>query len=318
MVYLFFFVQPLFLTNYMSICLYNDYEKRHDMVYELYVDSLFLINFVMNLYLLILVDQSCMRTATRMRILLGACAGAVVYVLAFLIAWPAWIKWPVMLLAGGGSMLEIAFRPRSLAAVRQLLRQLLKYSFLVGGLFLFVTNSFPQLRESLTRISGLLGGGAILFWTLRSLQDRDRTKKKEAACQVKLSAEARCVCVTALVDSGNHLREPISGKPVSVISRDIFAALWPNEPAFYRAIPYHSVGKAHGILRGYLLPKLEVEVRGMRKQLTNVYVAVCEEEMLSGMILHPELLLAGSETVKRKGRVEENDSKSGNAGKTAV
>ena len=81
MVYLFFFVQPLFLTNYMSICLYNDYEKRHDMVYELYVDSLFLINFVMNLYLLILVDQSCMRTATRMRILLGACVGAVVYVL---------------------------------------------------------------------------------------------------------------------------------------------------------------------------------------------------------------------------------------------
>lgn len=105
---------------------------------------------------------------------------------------------------------------------------------------------------------------------------------------------------------------------MSVISRDIFAALWPNEPAFYRAIPYHSVGRAHGILRGYLLPKLEVEVRGMRKQLTNVYVAVCEEEMLSGMILHPELLLAGSETVKRKGRVEENDSKSGNAGKTAV
>ena len=39
-------------------------KRMMPMRYELYVDSLFLINFVMNLYLLILVNRSSLRTAT--------------------------------------------------------------------------------------------------------------------------------------------------------------------------------------------------------------------------------------------------------------
>ncbi|MBR1852642.1 MAG: sigma-E processing peptidase SpoIIGA [Lachnospiraceae bacterium] len=260
------------------------------MVYELYVDSLFLINFVMNLYLLILVDRSCMRTATRMRILVGAGAGAIVYVLAFLIPVSAWVKWPMMFVVGTGSMLEITFRPRSLAAVWRLLRQLLRYSFLIGGLLLFLGSRMLWLQKRLTQISGLLGVCAVLFLLLGYLQERDRVKERAAVCQVKLFSEEACVCTTALVDSGNHLREPVSGKPVSVIGQEVFAALWAEEPTLYRAIPYHSVGRNHGILQGYLLPELEVELDGMCKRVADVYVAVCEEEAVSGMILHPEIL----------------------------
>ena len=46
------------------------------MHYELYVDSLFLLNFIMNLYLLILVDNSTLRTATAGRLAAGAAVGA--------------------------------------------------------------------------------------------------------------------------------------------------------------------------------------------------------------------------------------------------
>ncbi len=38
------------------------------MHYELYVDSLFFMNFIMNLYLLILVDRSILRTAPLWRL----------------------------------------------------------------------------------------------------------------------------------------------------------------------------------------------------------------------------------------------------------
>ena len=54
------------------------------MHYELYFDSLFLLNFGMNLLLLILVDHSTCHTATWYRLTAGAAIGAVCYLLPFL------------------------------------------------------------------------------------------------------------------------------------------------------------------------------------------------------------------------------------------
>ena len=61
------------------------------MRYELYVDSLLLINFVMNLYLLMLVSRSSLCTATPGRLLLGALFGAVSYFLPFFLPGPPWL-----------------------------------------------------------------------------------------------------------------------------------------------------------------------------------------------------------------------------------
>lgn len=54
------------------------------MHYELYLDSMFLLNLGMNLLLLIMVDHSTCRTATWYRLLCGAGIGAVCYLLPFL------------------------------------------------------------------------------------------------------------------------------------------------------------------------------------------------------------------------------------------
>ena len=54
------------------------------MHYELYLDSLFLLNFGMNLLLLCLVDHSMGHTATWYRLLAGAVVGAVWYLFPFL------------------------------------------------------------------------------------------------------------------------------------------------------------------------------------------------------------------------------------------
>lgn len=54
------------------------------MHYELYADSLFLMNFGMNLYLLFLVNYSTMRTSGGWRLLLGAGYGSLCYFILFL------------------------------------------------------------------------------------------------------------------------------------------------------------------------------------------------------------------------------------------
>ena len=91
------------------------------MRYELYVDSLFLMNFVMNLYILILVNRSTLRTATPGRLLAGAIVGGGGYLLPFIIGGPI----PFRLLLGAATalgMLPISFPIKGLKNFMKLVR----------------------------------------------------------------------------------------------------------------------------------------------------------------------------------------------------
>lgn len=142
------------------------------MYYELYVDSLLLVNFVMNLYLLLLVSQSTLCGTTPVRLLLGAGVGALLYLIPFVGIGSV----PLRLLVGiAGSilgMLLITFRIRSVRSFLQILEKLLYFSFLMGGLLLLAAQKIPFFTAVLTKIAGLLGAGAVayLFLAFRQRQ----------------------------------------------------------------------------------------------------------------------------------------------------
>lgn len=262
------------------------------MYYELYIDSLLLINFVMNLYLLILVDKSMLHTATRGRILGGAALGAVLYLIPFFITGSGRIKILIGGVLSAVGMIEATFRIRSLKGFLKAAERLMIYSFLLGGCLLFIIRCFPQIRRYLLSVFGLLGVGALvcikLFYWLEE-------GKKNNICQVTLVGKGAKITVNALIDTGNSLIEPISGKPVSILEKKVFEGLWREEkPEGYRVVPYHSIGRKRGILHSYLLPELKIEIEGVVKVCKNVYVGVGEEELQCGegysFILNPGLL----------------------------
>lgn len=265
------------------------------MQYELYVDSLLLVNFVMNLYLLILVSRNTLCTATPGRLIAGAACGALSYFLPFLLPGPAWVKVFSGMALGAAGMICIAFRIRRVRMFFKILEKLLIYSFFLGGLLLFLVRSVPALRNGMMNIFSIMGIGAAGFLVL-SCFFKDR-KKDRSLCRATLIRKDDKITVEALMDSGNTLVEPISGKPVSIIGKNIYQSLWKEEEAGFRAIPYHSIGKKRGILQGYLLPELQIEVDGEIRSCKDVYVAVSEEiggdSSLGGqvkMILNPALL----------------------------
>ena len=78
----------------------------------------------------------------------------------------------------------------------------------------------------------------------------------------------------------------------------MFDELWERDEEGFRAVPYHSIGKKHGILPGYLLPELVLETGGMKYRFTDVYVAVSHEKISAAdsagaesvnMIINPRL-----------------------------
>lgn len=78
-------------------------------------------------------------------------------------------------------------------------------------------------------------------------------ERKARRCRVRLYKDGREYETEALVDTGNRLRDPVTGKPVSILSEKAAEALavdvWKKEEAKVSGfwyIPYHSVGKSEG------------------------------------------------------------------------
>lgn len=99
----------------------------------------------------------------------------------------------------------------------------------------------------------------------------------------------------ALLDTGNHLADPVSKAPVCLISGKLASQIDSLfMPEKYHAIPFQSIGKDRGILNAYELPFLTVEDHEQRVRKEHVIVAICNtgipEKSIYQMILHPRLL----------------------------
>ena len=101
------------------------------MHYELYLDSMFLLNLGMNLLLLIMVDHSTCRTATWYRLLCGAGIGAVCYLLPFLWKGAALLKLLLCMLPGTLLMLTVTFRIRNWHSLWSYFRKQMYDTFLL-------------------------------------------------------------------------------------------------------------------------------------------------------------------------------------------
>ena len=295
------------------------------MHYELYVDSLFFLNFIMNLYLLMLVDKTAYGRAGKGRLLAGAAVGAACFVLPFLLRGPAVLKILLGMGAGSAGMLCIAFPVKSLRMFLKLLERLAICSFGMGGGILFLIRLFPGLREALASVPGILGMGALFLLLFARLRDEPYG---EGPCRALLRRNGRELAVEALIDSGNSLFEPISGKPVCVVGRAVFDSLWEGFREGFRAVPYHSIGKRRGILPAYLLTELRLETGGMEYLFTDVYVAVSDEEISGAdsagaesvkMIINPRLFAERKRGGRGKRQNERRyDTESHDTGKDAI
>lgn len=273
------------------------YRKGEEaLYYEVYIDSLFLLNFTMNLYLLMPVNKSLNRAATRRRLFAGAAMGGAGYCLMFLLPFGAVMKTVSAAVLVNCGMVFFVFRPCSVKAFFKTFETMLLYSFLMGGGFLLLLNHVKPFRKHMMSVTGILACGGLFMLVFSHLAEGRREKKK-VSCKVVLSGkQGSRITIQAIVDTGNSLKEPISGKPVSVLEKAVFDSLFGEEgpQEGFRAIPYRSVGCERGIMKGFLLPEMTIEQDGIKKVCRNVYVGVSERAVSSAasyrMLLHPELL----------------------------
>lgn len=197
---------------------------------------------------------------------------------------------------GGITAIIVAwlFRPEGWKYYYKLLISSYMSALSLGGVFLVLENILGGKNVSFT-----FWGILVVFIYFIAKRIYVKLGRKNDFCKVVLffSKEESCE-LTALVDSGNGLIDPISKTLVSIVEeKEILSFKKYLKEEKIRLIPFHSVGNKKGILEAYFIDKMEIRKDGEIDVINQPMIAITKDVISVNeryqMILHPELVKQG-------------------------
>lgn len=209
-------------------------------------------------------------------------------------------------------MIYVAFQPKT---IKDTIKKLLVFyltSFAFGGCALALLY-FLKPEDIFARNGILIGtypvkvailGGLIGFCliVITFKVVKSKIQKKDMFCKVIILFKEKQTEVTAMIDTGNLLRDPITKMSVIVVEKNSLADLVPeailnhiqeliggeainleaSETEYlskFRIIPFSSVGKQHGLLIGFKADNIKIQYNENEQNLNNVIVGIYDKEL---------------------------------------
>ena len=125
---------------------------------------------------------------------------------------------------------------------------------------------------------------------------------EEYRTEITLEDQGDRWVLTGLIDTGNHLTEPLTGRPVSILDRQEAEKLRrfrriQQERNGYLYIPYRTVGTENGWMMGIVIDAMYVKYKGKEIRIVHPVLAVSGERLSRAgryqMILNPLQICAG-------------------------
>lgn len=294
-----------------------------------YAEYLLIENTIIN-YIILYVTKKITRTETsKLRLFLAALTGSVYTLVAFFPSLQFLVKFSIKF-SISILIIIIAFNPERLNLFFKQIAAFYMVSFAFAGaiigIFYILTNninltafSFKDSDELIKFLMIGIGVSTLLIkYTLKFYQTR--VTKENYLTSMIIGLNNREVELTALIDTGNSLREPISQRPVIIAEYNALEDILPSlvrdmyieekeldlnfmvevmeeigDDIKLRLIPFKSIGNENGILIGFKPDSIKVCLDDQVKILTEeIIVAIYNEklatdEQYSGL-LHPEIL----------------------------
>lgn len=263
-------------------------KRGRNVYYELYIDVLFLENFLMD-YILLLVAKKVLKCPVSYgRLCLGALTGAVLTCLVTAIRIPfAFIKILLFYTLVPTTMLFAGLRITDRRSFFRAMLTLYISGFLVGGVFEHLSQyvQVGSLFFALAAASYYIASGVLKVLTLLF-------HFGETHCQVRLYSGGKCCEARAIIDTGNRLTDKSSGKAVSIVSKEVAAKLFGCAcPEGIRYIPYRTIGKGNGVIP--IVPIDRICIDGEEEQcIRQPIIAISEDSSFGNeydMILNPDI-----------------------------
>lgn len=270
----------------------------------MYVEDLLALNFMMNVSLLYLTARLAGKKPSRLRLFAGGLFAAFYSLIIF---WPQALvayTWAGKLVVSV-LLVTFTFRPRRVVELARLCGAFFLASFFLAGTIfaLYFFGSAPSMvRGGIFYLTpprpGMLFTGILVAFLLISgvwhFSERVR-KSKEWRYRLLLRNGGKEVVVSAFVDTGNQLRDPISGKPLCVASYGAIKELLPlalqtayqaggdpiaalcalsgEEAGFYSVVPFRSLENA-GMLVTFRPEQVFVECKVGRTECRDLVFAI--------------------------------------------
>lgn len=250
----------------------------------------------MDYFLLLLVGKLLKCTATHLRLILGAAFGAgMACVCIILTNVPGFMRIVIAYGFVGIVMLKICFKIKEFRKLYSATLYLYFFTILYGGFFGWLKSQIPFFRKNGLTLLSLVSSGYFFCLFLLFSMKKIKENRSENLYHTTIYIDQEQIQVKALLDTGNSLMEPISKKPVSIIEKSVVEKYLESlRQNGFRAIPFHSIGKAHGILDGFEVTQIII-TKEDRNIVINKGIIGVYEGKLSGsgkyqMILHPILM----------------------------
>ncbi|HSW09800.1 MAG TPA: sigma-E processing peptidase SpoIIGA [Bacillota bacterium] len=295
----------------------------------LYADLYFLTNLGMNFVTLWLAARLGRLPTSAGRLALASATGGA-YALALLVPSLDWLFSPPGRLLFSLLMVGMAFSPRTFSDFGRAAGWFYAVTLVTGGTALamgFLTRS-PQ---------AVVGGvwvyaGGVRWWILAAalvggvsllgsvLGEMRRKWRVSLLVPMELTFGQETITLPALVDTGNRLRDPLTGCPAVIVEATALSGLLPagvqvhlKDPpdlaqvasglegthwaARIRVVPFQSIGQPAGLLMGFRTDAMVLRDRGREFKVADVVVCACSGALSAAgeyrALLNPDLLEEG-------------------------
>ncbi len=274
----------------------------------IYLDVVFIENICMNSIILFATGLVTKTKCRIVRILLSGAIGAL-YVIAKHITNNPIYSNIVMQIALASVMTYIAFSPKNLKYAFKYLVIFYLTSFVFGGAA-FALLYYIKPQDILYKGGQLIGTypikvtflGAMVGLIILNLAFKlikNRLTKKDMFCEVQIEYKGKTSYVHAIIDSGNLLREPITGASVIVVEKrkleeileskildnlqnimkGEYETLDDEYTSRFRLIPFSSLGMQNGMLLGFKPDLVSIEFDGTKKKLEKIIIGIYDKNI---------------------------------------
>lgn len=282
------------------------------MYLEVYIDVVFIINFIMDFIVLWLENKFCKKNATIKKLLFGAFIGAIEMCIIVIIPFTNYL-FNLLLgyLISSLSIIYITYRPKKIIELIKLTVIMYVIAIALGGL-MFAIYYYSAIGYGMNQLLNgkqfnninlyffilLIMISVIIFIIFFKTFQKSANVSKNIF-NVKITINKSNINTSALLDTGNNLYDPITNEPVIIGEINMIENLLPKEEfeSFkdmvnnmydlsristikealnlkIRCIPYSSLGEENGMLLGIVTDKIIISTEEGPKEYSNVVIAM--------------------------------------------
>lgn len=300
---------------------------------EIYLDIVILENIVINYLILLVTARFSKNKASNLRLLLGSLSGVAYLVIMILMPEMKIYTTVLSKFLLSLAMLAVTFNFRKLSAFVKTLAIFYAVTFLFAGAgfaLMFFNRDWGVIRNGVlvtpmsflnTTWSELLLALAVALIILRVVWDviQSRLIKEKLLVRVSITFDKKAIELSALVDTGNSLHDPLTNMPVVVVEFSAIKDLLPDDIrgifekdtendlntvtaaiscsdwfSRFRLIPFTSLGKENGMLIGFRPDYIEIGNDNEKKDIRDVIVGIYNKALSRNeqyrALMNPELI----------------------------